>query len=173
MSLTATQRCLLCAASSVSQVDDGGCSNTQTLAGRASNLLLSSCEPCTVALHDSSLQRVVAQAFPSARPDVVDAAFASPPSPSQLRLLQVLPLCPSLSHTPVSRPHFLSPAACSNSSLSPSPTKLLAFANSNPVQKGGSMMCAAGRRGRLSSPRTRSCATRPTTTLCMSFNSRK
>jgi hypothetical protein len=57
-------------------------------------------------LHDSSLQRVVAQAFPSARPDLVDAAFASPPSPSQLRLLQVLPLCPSLSHTPVSRPHF-------------------------------------------------------------------
>ncbi len=35
------------------------------------------------------MQRVVAQAFPSARPDLVDVAFASPPSPSQLRLLQV------------------------------------------------------------------------------------
>jgi hypothetical protein len=42
-----------------------------------------------VASRDTSLQRVVAQAFPSAQQDLVDVAFASPPSPSQLRLLQV------------------------------------------------------------------------------------
>ncbi len=42
-----------------------------------------------VASRDTYLQRVVAQAFPSAQQDLVDVAFASPPSPSQLRLLQV------------------------------------------------------------------------------------
>lgn len=54
------------------------------------------------------MQRVVAQAFPSARPDIVDAAFAAPPSAAQLRLLQVLlpsPLPPHL--FPLHKQHFL------------------------------------------------------------------
>ena len=135
-----------------------------------------------VASRDTSLQRVVAQAFPSAQQDLVDVAFASPPSPSQLRLLQV-PTHTSIASATAKTTTTTIAQTCvfmliiicphSNFSSLPSPTKSLAFANSNPAQKDASMTSVAEQRDLSLSHRTRSFAMRHMTTLCTDLHLRK
>ena len=163
-SLTSAQRCFLRPAPSVPQVDVGSCSNSQALAGAVLHVFADdACLEHSAAVINSRCSVLCLKRFPLHALTSSTWHSPRPLHPRSCDFFKCLALSPSLEL------NRFSPITCSNSFWLPFLTKLLEFANSNPVQRDESMMYAAVQKGRLSSPLTRSYATRRTTTSCTNF----